>query len=100
MEQEKNNLVESRQHMSRLPSVNYITFCKDNYTSENEFWKAVSQQTKLLIQNKYIVLFRHEDYDVYVLEYYYKDKDLGDYYPIPLLPEEEEIIKGYYKGAE
>jgi hypothetical protein len=85
--------------MNRLEKIKYIVFEKSKYDSENDFWQAIGQQIKLLTDNRYIALIIHEDYDIYRIEYYYADKELGEYYPIPLLPEEEEIIDSYKNNA-
>ena len=48
---------------------NTITFSKSVYQSEEEFWRSVSQWLKLITEQGYYALFRHEDCGVYVIEF-------------------------------
>jgi len=83
--------------MSRYNEIKYIAFNKSKYKNGNDFWKAISLQIKLLTQNDYVTLIAYEDCGIYRIEYYHADRELGDYYPIPLLPEEEETLDDYRK---
>lgn len=53
---------------------NTITFSKDVYQSEEEFWKSVSQWLKLITEQGYYALFRYEDCGMYVIEFDYDQK--------------------------
>lgn len=53
---------------------NTITFSKDVYQSEEEFWKSISQWLKLITEQGYYALFRYEDCGVYVIEFDYDQK--------------------------
>lgn len=46
-----------------------LEFCSDAYETKEEFWKAVSDQLRLLTDQDYYALFRRDDLEVYVIEY-------------------------------
>lgn len=46
-----------------------IICVKDAYDTEKEFWEAIGMQLKLLTDQGYYVLFRHDDCDVYIIEF-------------------------------
>lgn len=48
---------------------NSIVFSMDSYKTKEEFWKAVTDQLRLLTEQDYYALFRMDDCGIYVIEY-------------------------------
>lgn len=76
-----------------MDNINTITFCKEDYESENKMWSDIALTLKIL-SRRYIAVFRCEpDVDIYEIDYNYADPVLGDLLPIWATPEERELIE-------
>ena len=76
-----------------MDNINTITFCKEDYESENKMWSDIALTLKIL-SRQYIAVFRYEpDVDIYEIDYNYADPALGDLLPIWATPKERELIE-------
>lgn len=77
-----------------MDNLNTITFCKEDYESENKMWTDIALTLKVL-SRRYVAVFRCEpDMDIYEIDYNYADPALGGLLPIWLTLEECELVKG------
>ena len=82
-----------------------IICVKDAYDTEKEFWEAIGMQLKLLTDQGYYVLFRHDDcdIDIYVIEFEHDpqsaNEDWGRNRFTYLTADEEEEILNQRKVA-
>lgn len=77
-----------------------LEFCSDAYKTKEEFWKAVSDQLRLLTDQDYYALFRKDDPEIYVIEYEHDPhvEEWGDNRFMYVTPEEEDEVifnRGY-----
>lgn len=77
-----------------MRTVNELTLAKNDYGSTEEWQNEIIKATMLLANAGYIMVSRLEDFDVFVIEYEYEDKEFGCAYPYWLLPEEYENVSG------
>ena len=76
-----------------MNDVNSIIFDLRDYDTIEEMWKDIADAMRILTRKrKYIVQFKHEDCDIYVLEFNYADRSYGCAYPYWLTPEQEEKL--------
>lgn len=76
-----------------MDNLNTITFCKEDYESENKMWSDIALTLKIL-SRQYIAVFRCEPgMGIYEIDYNYADPALGDLLPIWATLEERELIK-------
>lgn len=85
--------------MLNIKKTNTLTLKKSDYESgygrqfdEVKWRKAVGEAVDGLMSAGYVCVVRQEDCDVCVIDFNYADRDYGDYYPVWLLPEEEESV--------
>lgn len=78
--------------------------CESGYSrqfDEVKWRKVIGEAIDGLINAGYVCVVRGEDCGVYVIDYNYADRSFGDYYPVWLLPEEEEsVVYEEYKEEE
>lgn len=80
-----------------MDNVNTITFCREDFESENEMWNDIMLTLKIL-SRKYIAVFRCEPgIGIYEIDYNYADPALGDSLPVWLTLEERELVDGSRK---
>lgn len=72
-----------------------IVLSKKNYKTDNDFWSAVAKVMNVLIENDYLLTFRREDFENYVIDFASADRYLGENYPVWLTPEELDVIVDY-----
>lgn len=72
-----------------MDNVNTITFCREDFESENEMWNDIMLTLKIL-SRKYIAVFRCDEpsLGIYVIEYNYADSNLGGPLPVWVNPED------------
>lgn len=56
--------------------MNSIAFNKTSYDNDYDFWKAIADQLRLLVENNYEIAFRYDDCGIYILEFDH-DRRLG-----------------------
>lgn len=77
---------------------NTITYCMEDFETPDGMWKDVAKTLEILTRNGYETAFRHEDCDVYILEYNYnRYKEFEN--PIVCWMEEEDY-KNYLWSKE
>ena len=78
--------------------------CESGYSrqfDEVKWRKVIGEAIDGLINAGYVCVVRGEDCGVCVIDYNYADRSFGDYYPVWLLPEEEEsVVYEEYKEEE
>lgn len=72
-----------------------IVLSKKNYKTDSDFWSAVAQTMNVLTENGYVLTFRGEDFDNYVIDFASGNRYLGENYPVWLTPEELDVILDY-----
>ena len=73
----------------------------DRQFNEVNWRKAIGEAIDVLINAGYVCVVRGEDCDICVIDYNYANSEYGDYYPVWLLPEEEEsVVYEEYKEEE
>ena len=77
--------------------VNNITFCKDKYKTEDDFFNAIKSAIKLLLDADYIMTIRFDEpgLGICCIEYESADKYTGVPYPYWLTPEEQDLVEDY-----
>lgn len=73
----------------------HITFDREKYDSEADFWADITTMIKVLTNNDYEVLFRLDDCSIYVLEFAYDSNhvpEFGEDRFMLVTEEEEEAI--------
>lgn len=93
--------------MLNMKKTNTLTLKKSDYYDygrqfdEVKWRKVIGETVDGLINAGYVCVVRREDCDICVIDYNYADRDYGDYYPVWLLPEEEEsVVYEEYKEEE
>ena len=91
-----------------IKKTNTLTLKKSDYESgydrqfdEVKWRKVIGETIDGLINAGYVCVVCKEDCDICVIDFNYDDRDYGDYYPVWLLPEEEEsVVYEEYKEEE
>lgn len=73
-----------------MVKVNELVICKDNFKSEEEFHKGISDALAVLLQNNYISTIRWDEkgLGILVIEYAHDNQSYGGPYPYWLMPEQ------------
>lgn len=74
--------------------MNHLTFCRDNYKTEEDWKNAVKTFLFLLLEAKQIAVVRYDEpgLGIIIVEYSHNDRSMGTPYPYWLTPEEEETV--------
>ena len=82
--------------MKKIPRVEgTIAFDRDKYKTEEEFYAEIGKQLDILAKQDYIVRFRYECSDIYILDYCYDNNHTeygADRFLLVTLDEEEEVL--------
>lgn len=58
--------------------VRYITVCKDNFKSAEEWEQAIARAVRVLIENRCVVRMELEEFDTMVIEFDYQDFQIAE----------------------
>ena len=74
--------------------MNHLTFCRDNYKTEEDWKNAVKTFLFLLLEEKQIAVVRYDEpgLGIIIVEYNHDHRTMGTPYPYLLTPEEEETV--------
>jgi len=75
--------------------MNSIVFALEDYNNLDEMFQDIGKILQILTHTGYICTFRHDDCQIYVLEYDYKDRDLCDKQLEWLTDNELDIVYNY-----
>lgn len=59
--------------------VNYITVCRNDFDSKEEWEQAVARAIKVLIENKYIVRMELQDFGTVMIEFDYQEHLIAEH---------------------
>lgn len=64
--------------------VSELVFCKNKYKTEKEFWNAIGDAVRLLLDAEYTMIVRYDEkgLGIVVIEYEAADRSLGGAYPV------------------
>ena len=76
-----------------MKSINELTICRENYSSEEEFYNAMKTVIKFLINERYFVTVKNDcGPDIIVIEYDYADPEIASFYNYWLDYEEADLM--------
>ena len=73
---------------------NYMTVCRKDYSSQEEFENAIKRAICVLLENNYIMTVKWDgkEFGIVAIEFDYDDLSYGGPYPYWLSCEEQDII--------
>lgn len=77
-----------------MHDVNTFVICRDKFETEEMFFNAIRDAIRVLLDNDYISVIDWDEkgFGIVKINYASSDRQLGDFYPVWLSPEEEELV--------